>query len=147
MFPILFAVVGGRTIKTFIQWRLERGERLGTLDLLSSSTTVGGAVTAQLAIQRISILGVALIALWALSPIGGQASLRILSNGNDTTITPIRYFMPSTYIYYWTGGTNAVQRKPLANSMWFTLLLGNDESRTATVDIWNNVKVPMIEPL
>ncbi|KAI9170571.1 hypothetical protein HJFPF1_00039 [Paramyrothecium foliicola] len=147
LFPILFAAVGARTIKAFIQWRLQRGERLGTLDLLASSTTVGGAITAQVALRSVSILGFALIVVWALSPIGGQASLRILAKGPEATTVPLRYLLPSTSIFSWTGGTHAKRRKPLVNSMWFSLLLGSQESRTATVDIWNNVKIPMIEPL
>ena len=147
MFPIVFAAIAGRAIKIVIQWRLQRGERVRVLDLLASSTTVSGAVTAQFAVRRASVLGFAFIALWSLSPIGGQASLRLVSAGNETTTIPFRYVVPPGSLYSWQSGSDAFSRKPLLDSMFTTLLLGSADSRTTYADIWNNVKTPTIEAL
>ncbi|KAK4948821.1 hypothetical protein LTR10_012194 [Elasticomyces elasticus] len=146
IFPILFAAVVGRTIKSTIQWRLQRGEHIRVLDLLASSTTVGGAVTSQISLRRASILGMALIVLWSLSPIGGQASLRLVSVGNETATMGVRYVVPSVSMFPWSG-SNAPARKPLLDAMFSTLLLGSAASRAAPTDIWNNVKIPMMEIL
>ena len=38
---------------------------------------------AQVSLRSMSAIGCSLAAVWALSPVGGQASLRIMSNGED----------------------------------------------------------------
>ncbi|KAK8091660.1 hypothetical protein PG997_002021 [Apiospora hydei] len=142
VFPILFAAIGGRSIKTFIQWRLQRGERLGTLDLLASSTTVGGAATAQLNVRRVTVLGTILPAIWALSPIGGQASLRLLSTGKHTTMETFMYFKPRELVHQWANENYLATQKPILNSLWVSQLIS---SSSDPKDMWDNVKIPMVE--
>ena len=45
VFPILFACVVGRAAHAVLLWRLERGERIGVLDLLAGSTSLTSTVT------------------------------------------------------------------------------------------------------
>jgi hypothetical protein len=71
VFPILFASVLGRAVHAILIWRLENGERIGILDTLAGSTSLTSTFTSQLQLRRITLLGVTLIAVWALSPVGG----------------------------------------------------------------------------
>ncbi|KAK8109102.1 hypothetical protein PG984_014903 [Apiospora sp. TS-2023a] len=131
-------------IKTFIQWRLQRGERIEILDILASSTTVGGAVTARLGVQRASILGTTLAALWILSPIAGQTSLRLLSTGNGTTTQTLRYSKPQEMVHSWANETFAASKKSFMNSLWVAYLTG---SNGGSRGLFREIKIPMIEPL
>ncbi len=59
-------------------WRAERGAPLGALEELHGSGSIFGVVETQFLLRTRSVTGVALFALWTLSPAGGQASLRLL---------------------------------------------------------------------
>ncbi|OAG25681.1 hypothetical protein CC77DRAFT_1015059 [Alternaria alternata] len=44
VFPISFAVVLGRATHAALRWRLESGERCGTLDVLAGSTSLTSTI-------------------------------------------------------------------------------------------------------
>ncbi|KAH0021602.1 hypothetical protein KCU78_g6065, partial [Aureobasidium melanogenum] len=83
-YPILFAAVVGRALKSIAFWKLEKGGRIGALDQVLGSMTIVQTVFTQLQMRSLSFLSLLLISIWSLSPLGGQASLRII----DTTIKP-----------------------------------------------------------
>lgn len=91
MFPILFALILGRATHTVLRWRLERGERIGVLDTLAASTSLTSTVVSQFQLRAISLFGIILMSIWALSPIGGQASLRQMSIGVKNTTQPASF--------------------------------------------------------
>lgn len=47
-----------------------------------ASQSVWGTVESQLLLQRTTLIGANLLFLWALSPLGGQASLRLMDREN-----------------------------------------------------------------
>lgn len=75
----------GRAAHSILIWRLEQGERIGTLDILATSTSLTSTVTCQFQLRRFSPLGAGLILLWTLSPIGGQGSIRQIAIGETIT--------------------------------------------------------------
>lgn len=86
-------------------WRLERGERLGLLDTLASSTTVVNALLSQVSLRRFSLVGCAIAVIWAWSPVGGQAALRIMTIGATEVVTPviIHYLPMNSLMGNWVG--------------------------------------------
>lgn len=74
-FPLVFAAVVGRALNFFARLRLEQGSSLGVLEQLVGSQTVYGAVWVQVVLRNFNVLGVFLVLLWLVSPLGGQASL------------------------------------------------------------------------
>jgi hypothetical protein len=58
-----------------------------------ASQSVWGTVESQLLMQRLTVVGVNLLFLWALSPLGGQASLRLMKRDDLATYsaTKLRY--------------------------------------------------------
>jgi hypothetical protein len=111
IFPIMFAAISGRSLKMIARYLAERGAKLGvsssvparvllecmltvqTLELLMVSQSVWGAVESQILMRRLTLVGANLLFLWTLSPLGGQASLRLLdkASSSNQTWTPLRY--------------------------------------------------------
>ncbi|KAK1846911.1 hypothetical protein CCHR01_10426 [Colletotrichum chrysophilum] len=78
VFPIAFAAVAANLLKAAAGWKMERGVTVLSLEYLLSCRTVFSAVTTPLSLRRANILVPFLVALWAMSPLGGQAALRIM---------------------------------------------------------------------
>ena len=68
--------------------------------MLASSTSLTSTVSSQLQLRVVSLLGIALVAVWSLSPIGGQASVRLMTIGlNDTHIPDsFRYMVKNGHL-------------------------------------------------
>lgn len=148
IYPILFAAIIGRALKPIAFWKLERGGRIGTLDRLLGSMTIVQAVLTQVQMRSVSLLGLALIAVWSLSPLGGQASLRIISSviqPNDTT-RPLQYVNTSSSILSlaYAGSDSAAAFVPV-NVLFGAAMLGTSSTSSFSVDNWGNLKIPWIE--
>lgn len=79
-----------------------------------------------------------------LSPIGGQASLRLLSAGNYTTTETFIYSKPEELVDYWDNDRYWAAQKSLLNSLWVSHLITKSGSGA---DTWNGISIPLIEPL
>ncbi|KAI0103703.1 hypothetical protein GGR51DRAFT_250118 [Nemania sp. FL0031] len=152
VFPILFTLVVGGSLRSLAFYRLQAGERIGFLDLLFGSTTLGSAIETlferRFGYFDISSLG--LLVLWALSPLGGQATLRVIGYDDFHTIMPldISYvdYTQSTFPF----GLEAGDLGPLAiapASAFVSSLSCPLSFQTAKSDLWGNVKVPVLEAL
>jgi hypothetical protein len=146
VFPILFALILGRATHTILRWRLERGERIGVLDTLAASTSLTSTVVSQFQLRAISTFGIVLISVWALSPIGGQASIRQMTIGinNTTQLSDFDYFVHNGYFYGFLG-TSRDSIWELVNTQFVSAIISSKASKSSWVDIWGNVRVPRIE--
>lgn len=146
VFPILFACVLGRASHSILMWRLERGERNGVLDILAGSTSLTSTVTSQLKLRMISILGLDLVAIWALSPVGGQACLRQMSQGHNITThaASFTYMVQKNYLGRFDT-TDRVSLYPALSAVFNAALLGPPEVKSSPRDAWGNVKIPRPE--
>lgn len=146
----MFAAVAGKSLKTIAKYNAERGMKLGALELLLASQTVWGTFESQILLRRFTLFGAHLFLLWCLSPLGGQASLRIL----DTTASS-RTEVGSPVLYLPTGGMSyhavandilmtgdAVMPLAAINSLYSANLLAPTSNKTSAVDTWVNIKVP-----
>ena len=85
--------------------------------------------------------------LWALSPLGGQASLRLLDLGNHATTSPqnISYLNPEKASIL-AEGADAVQTLGFeVNALYLSALFTPPAGQASAVDTWSNVKIPTIE--
>lgn len=55
------------------------------LEYLIQSQSFAGSIEAVINLRYASLASIAISLLWALSPIGGQSSLRLLTIGDDVT--------------------------------------------------------------
>jgi hypothetical protein len=146
VFPILFASVLGRAVHAILTWRLEKGERVGILDTLAGSTSLTSTVTSQLQLRRITLLGVALIAVWVLSPIGGQGSIR------QITISEVISVQPTSFNYVVPHGNmklyaedRSLSVRLILETIFLAAIIGPLSIKSSPLDTWGNVKVPSIE--
>lgn len=136
----------GRATHALLRWRLECGERIGVLDTLAASTSLTSTVVSQFQLRTFSAFGIALILVWALSPIGGQASLRQMTIGTKNTT------FPGTFSYmvhngYTTGFLNTAREShwQMVDSLFLSGIIGSHASRSSPLDNWGNVKIPRLE--
>ncbi|KAF2739838.1 hypothetical protein EJ04DRAFT_483218 [Polyplosphaeria fusca] len=146
VFPILFAAVIGRAASTFLLRCLEKGERIGVLDTLATSTSLTSTVTSQFQLRMVSPIGVILLLLWALSPIGGQASIRQMSIElvTSTSTTAFQYLIPNRNIAGFSA-SDSDQAFELVNTIFLGSLIAPWETKLSQQDAWGNIKTPRIE--
>ncbi|OAP61624.1 hypothetical protein AYL99_03827 [Fonsecaea erecta] len=145
LFTILFAAVLGTTLKRFATWRLENGVKLGLLEQIMQSRTFFAAVTTQLAFPAFNLTALILLASWVFSPLGSQASLRLVSTGRD-------YTAQSGVVSYVDTITNQVFSSvsgvdSLLTSLkpsYISSVLGPTTMKNSTMDLWGNVRIPWL---
>jgi len=144
MFPIFFAALTGRAAVKYATWKLERGSTLGLLEQLMNSRTVASTITTQIHLRSFNMVGLGLILLWALSPIGSQAVLEIMTIPFDA--------VPSTADVSYFNSRQQSFAAPDGNfkQSWFSgfaMLLGASliaptDIKTSSMDLWGNVRIP-----
>lgn len=119
-----------------------------SLEHLLNTRTVFGAVIMPFSLRSANFLALLLLALWALSPIGGQAALRIIE------VEPWTHSEPSSYQYLDVMSRQQVC-SPLSSSGMDLMppIVGAFNAALATPgrikneskDAFGNLKIPMIE--
>lgn len=147
VFPIIFAAVMGRLMRTWALWRAERGAPLGLLEQLSGSQNLLAAFERAVLLPGLGVLSFVVVLLWALSPLGGQSSLRILSRG-DASI----YNTSGIYYFNSTGdGSGGTFLGASALSSGGRTLTGIVQAALISIervkgnDLWGNVKIPFLD--
>jgi hypothetical protein len=148
MFPIVFAAVVGRAAKQFANWRLEHGVSLGLLEQLMGSCTFFGTISTQFLLHSFNLLGVGLILLWALSPLGGQSSLHVISTAYEPVFSnsSIKYLNSRASPAFTDSGDLSRLELPL-NALYSSSLLAPVTVTNSSMDLWGNVKIPILSRL
>lgn len=146
VFPILFACVLGRTSHAILLWRLEKGEYAGILDLLAGSTSFTSTITSQLKLRLFSILGLVLVATWALSPVGGQACLRPMSIGRKGTDHNASFvYMQHSPNLYTLGGMDSSSVRAITAALFASAVIAPPTVKSSPLDVWGHIKIPAVE--
>ena len=113
------------------------------------SLTIFGTVELQVLLRTFDVLGIGLVLLWALSPLGGQASLRLLESGTQSTSSnqSIPYLNPEAESILVYGGDTVQEIGFYINALYIAALFTAPAIQASPVDTWSNVKVPIIEKL
>lgn len=147
LFPILFAAVCSRLMRTYALWRAEKGETLGVLEQMSGSQNLLAAVERAILIPGLGFTSTGIVLLWLLSPIGGQSSLRVLGRGVSVTTgeAPLYYFNTSGF-----GGGSVFQGSSAfgtfengLNAVFKAALTSLE--RVKGRDTWGNVRIPVLD--
>jgi hypothetical protein len=146
-FPIFFAIVVGHLMATVATWRIERGERILILEQLLGSKTIGATIGTFFKLRSFSILGLALIGLWAMSPLGGQAALRIASidlkySTQITNFSTVN-FDSEPFVYASARTSFGI----LTDAIFGSSLLGPPIMKASAQDTWGHMKIPLIDQL
>ncbi|KAF2501242.1 hypothetical protein BU16DRAFT_569391 [Lophium mytilinum] len=151
IFPILFAAIIGRSMKMIARYLAEKGAKLSTLELLMASQSVWGTVESQFLMRRLTVVGAHLLILWSLSPLGGQASLRLLGTAGEANNTShkIRYLTtgPGGTLWGLETGFAGDQVAADVDALYTAALLAPNSIKLGPQDTWGNVKIPSMVSL
>ncbi len=117
-----------------------------------ASQSVWGTFESQLLMRRLTTVGANLLFLWALSPIGGQASLRLLATSTSTnqTSASLRYLStgPGSAVAALDSGVYVENYGTLTQVQTFyaAALFSSDKVKQGPEDTWGNVKIPYWDP-
>lgn len=95
-------------------------------------------------------IGLAIIVVWALSPVGGQAGLRLLSTSLESAPynTTNWYLSPLSIRDTSLQGESGIQTAgDLVVSIYTSSLMGSETTTGTGMDLWGNVKIPDINSL
>ncbi|KAL2832627.1 hypothetical protein BDW59DRAFT_157448 [Aspergillus cavernicola] len=152
-FPLIFSAVIGRLVKRATAYKLERGGSLLTLELLNGSTTLVNTICTYLSLRSVHLLGLALILLWSISPLGGQSPLHSITERQiiSSTSLPLQYLDTSrssndTPASNFQGSDSTEPANAVA-LLLATNLLAPSTIRTSSMDFWDNVKIPCYKHL
>ncbi|KAJ8108731.1 hypothetical protein ONZ43_g6336 [Nemania bipapillata] len=150
LYPLLFAAIVGGSIKSIASWKIQtrQGMTIGQLEQCMGSQTISRAFTTQIKLRGLNLLGLSIVGLWSLSPVGSQASLRLISLEADLTSsqTPLKC-MP-TFIEYQYGNAEGISEAitkiagPTIASLLAGSLLGSRSQ-----DLWGNIRLPVVEQI
>ncbi|KAK5058518.1 hypothetical protein LTR84_010781 [Exophiala bonariae] len=147
IFPILFAAIAGRSLKAVASWKVEHGATIGALEQLLGSRTLLSTFFLQIHMRAFNLLGVALVLLWALSPLGGQAALRVARMIQSEEITA----QDMTYVDFTSPLINRGPGKgdflDVIDGIFVAELLSPAVNKISPMDTWGNVRIPMLEAL
>ncbi|KAG9199172.1 hypothetical protein G6514_009001 [Epicoccum nigrum] len=148
IFPVAFAAVIGAFLTNYAAWRLERGISMLSLEHLLSTRTVFGAVLMPFSLRSANLLAPLLFALWALSPIGGQAALRVIEVKPWTQSEPWGYqyldVMSRQRVCSPTS-SSGMELMPAIVGAFNAALATPGSIKNESKDAFGNLKIPMIE--
>ncbi|KAF9530407.1 hypothetical protein CPB83DRAFT_850871 [Crepidotus variabilis] len=149
VFPIVFAAIVAKFLRNVATFKLEKGVKVLTLEHLLTSRTVFGAFTAMFTLQSIHLLTPLLIILWALSPLGGQASLRIIGTEPDFTSSPNNFsYLAFASSFSNEGQTSASAELLIPIDAAFTgALISSASSKKSHQDPYGNIRIPIYDKL
>lgn len=120
-----------------------------------ASTTVMGAIVAQVRLKSYNWLSIVLIMLWCLSPIGGQATLRLLGVQQPRSYgTGTAWYLPTgsdvaNSLGFASNGTNILGNRNssfrTSNLLYTASLIMPSSRRDAATDLWGWPKVPRVD--
>ncbi|RSL94909.1 hypothetical protein CEP52_012358 [Fusarium oligoseptatum] len=173
LWPISFAAVLGPFLRTMALYRAEKGSTLGALEFLSTSQTTFSAFINLALFGGTHVWTFAVVAIWCLSPLGGQAAVRsigLFPNSTTTKIPAMHYLggdmgiflnanVREEFIFNLRNNVASVFSTPdvlvchaNGSSDGFDVAvqgLGGkwQAARIGQEDLWRNVRVPFLELL
>ncbi|KAF4976735.1 hypothetical protein FZEAL_6650 [Fusarium zealandicum] len=147
IFPIVFAAAAVNFLKAVAAWKLERGISVLSLEFLLSSRTVFSTIASPIALGAVNYLTPLLVILWALSPLGGQAALRVVGTAPSSQVEHWsgRYVEFRGELPYQEDADGVPHSLPAVIATFGAALSSPKDVKAAGQDTFGHVKVPMIE--
>ncbi|KAF2994783.1 hypothetical protein E8E13_000190 [Curvularia kusanoi] len=148
VFPIVFAACASATIRGTARMLIQQGATVGVLEQLLNSQSLAGTVTWLIELHYVHAVAPALILIWALSPLGGQSALRLLSVEDMAikTTQQVSYAsLNASNGWLWTSSVETA--RPAMVAYYSATLLGAEGNRQEMSDIWGNPKIPIFDSL
>ncbi|KAI0149587.1 hypothetical protein GGR57DRAFT_515030 [Xylariaceae sp. FL1272] len=156
VYPILYALVCSHGLQSIGRFHSERGIAIGDLHYLITAKSVGDALTAGLrSCHQSPFIGLS-IASWALSPIGSQASLRMLYTTQQLQVSNATFRYLDTgplrhSLLHWSLDEGSSYIRWTINNKFehdfHTVMAQPYNTFQSQRDFWGNAKIPRIEDL
>ena len=135
-------------MKSFAAWRVEKGVGIAEIEQLLGSRAIGSTFMTLIDLRSYNLLGLLLVLLWAISPLGGQASLRTPSLEQTLRIESSNF----TYFDWATpwdafGGLVDAENRPIWAATYIAALAASGAVKRSSQDAYGNIKVPFIEAI
>ncbi|KAH0429901.1 hypothetical protein CcaCcLH18_08183 [Colletotrichum camelliae] len=147
IYPILFAMVAGRFFKNMARWRLERphGITISSLEQIIGSQSFASALERFITIRAHLFIGALILSSWAMSPLGGQSSARLLrvdemtSEYDEWVYYDDRAYQKSVYsdMDYFT-----FEAADVITALYSASLLSPRQQQKSSRDLWARPKIP-----
>ncbi|KAI1066960.1 hypothetical protein LB507_011335 [Fusarium sp. FIESC RH6] len=148
LYPILFAAVVGRFYKNLARYCLEQsgGVRLAVLEQVFGSQSFATALERVCFVHTHVFLSFIILTTWALSPLGGQSSSRILGFGNATEVGngTVHYLHPAYQVSSYLSQRSLVATKGSVAALYSSNLLSSLEQKRSPRDMWELPKIPQV---
>lgn len=137
-------------MKSIAAWRVQtsQGATIGFLQQCLGSQTISSAFLTQIRLRALNFFAVFTLILWCFSPLGSQASLRVISIMPSYTFTTINLTTVNTFAGYQysyadgAGHAKITVANPVIASMVSSTLL-----KSRNQDLWGNIRMPVIKDL
>ncbi|KAL2821317.1 hypothetical protein BDW59DRAFT_174183 [Aspergillus cavernicola] len=148
VFPIVFAAIVGSMMRNYALWRAQNGAALGLIEQLNGSTSFAGTIELALALRHRDLLMIPILLLWAMSPLGGQGALRMISQApssvpGDLSVAYLNMNVSDGNIPLVGSSSTADILAPL-NAIYTTLILSSEEAKASPSDVWGWPKIPSL---
>ncbi|OAQ64047.1 hypothetical protein VFPPC_16148 [Pochonia chlamydosporia 170] len=131
IFPVLFAATIGGGMRSIASWRIQsrRGATVGML-------------------RAFNFLGILSVSLWCLSPVGSQASLRVITVTTSTTSSTTSLVALNTSSEYrYSDATGLITANTKIINTVVASLMAAPLLANRNQDLWGNIRIPAIERL
>ncbi|KAF2028274.1 hypothetical protein EK21DRAFT_114047 [Setomelanomma holmii] len=151
IFPIVYAAILGKLLRRIGHYRAEWGTTMGVLERLIGCQSVSSTIEKLIGLRRFDTLSIVILFAWLLSPLGGQASLRLLST--ELLVTDVS----STVVYYplelYSSQTALRSQQtnmsvsPFFAPLFVAALLTSRHNIDTPMDLFGHVRIPDIDTL
>lgn len=146
IYPIVFAALGARFFHSIARWAAERprGIRLAALEQVYGSQSFAGTIERVLFLRTNTLVAIATLLVWAMSPLGGQSSSRLVSRVSESEIDSVTAFYTDIRNTMSSGiGASALDdTRSLIYNIYTSSLMSPTVQRWGPVDMWERPKIP-----
>ncbi|KXT02129.1 hypothetical protein AC578_5939 [Pseudocercospora eumusae] len=155
VFPIMFAAIVGQLMTALGAWALERAVTVGLLESLLASRSLASVVVSLFKLRIFTVWTPLILFIWCLSPLGGQASLRIVRTElfDNASSRPIFYLdtnagYPITMDLADSDAEGTTTPNTwTARSAFAAALASSATSKNGSQDMFGNLQIPMLSSL
>ncbi|KAL2811245.1 hypothetical protein BJX63DRAFT_433537 [Aspergillus granulosus] len=150
IYPIMFAALLSRSLKSLGRYSAQRSVKMSTLWALMNTNATADPIL-HLLNMPMSLLVWSLLILWAMSPLGGQSTIRLMYKANLTDIThpELRYWDNGPLGSMFTRQAIIVGNDgswPLSmRDLYLASLMQSNGIKAGPLDQWANIKIPRLE--